>query len=194
MINSMQTDSTGIPQTMRASEAFRRHIEAIESNKLAVEDEIRRIDAVRRKIVEEASEGIRSTAVESWIMANAEQRLADAVHSIAARNTAQSAAAASTLDYTRKYDAGKVKPSLLFSGCAKAVAGVLAVLDYGIEKYKVPNSWKNVESAEERYTDAMYRHMLALASGETNDPESGLPHIDHIATNAIFLSEFHHAK
>lgn len=97
-------------------------------------------------------------------------------------------------DTTRKYDDGKPKPSLLLSGCANAVNAVIKVLGFGLAKYKVPNSWKHVDNAEERYFDAMLRHTMALASGELVDPESKLPHIDHIATNALFLSEFHHTK
>lgn len=35
--------------------------------------------------------------------------------------------------------------------------------------------------------DSLLRHAYKLSAGETNDPESGLPHSWHIACNAAFL-------
>lgn len=87
-----------------------------------------------------------------------------------------------------KFDAGKPRWSLLMGGCGKALAGVAAVLTFGAAKYAA-HSWKQVENNKERYRDAMYRHLNAIESGEELDPESGLPHWDHVACNALFLSE-----
>lgn len=89
-----------------------------------------------------------------------------------------------------KFDGGKPRPTLLFGGggCAKAIAGVIDVLTFGAKKYAA-HSWRQVENNKERYRDAMYRHLAAIESGETHDPESGLPHWDHVATNVLFLSE-----
>lgn len=87
-----------------------------------------------------------------------------------------------------KFDAGKPRWSLLMQGCSKALAGVTAVLTFGAKKYAA-HSWKQVENNTERYRDAMYRHLNAIESGEVLDPESGLPHWDHVACNALFLSE-----
>lgn len=93
-----------------------------------------------------------------------------------------------------KFDGGKPQPTLLMRGCAKAIAGVIAVLGFGAKKYAA-DSWKQVEDGETRYRDALYRHLSAIEQGETHDPESGLPHIDHIACNALFLSQkFHDAE
>lgn len=87
-----------------------------------------------------------------------------------------------------KFDGGKPRWSLLMEGCNKALAGVAAVLTFGAKKYEA-HSWKQVENNKERYRDAMYRHLNAIESGEVLDPESGLPHWDHVACNALFLSE-----
>lgn len=87
-----------------------------------------------------------------------------------------------------KFDSGKPRWSLLMQGCAKALAGVAAVLTFGAKKYAA-HSWKQVENNKERYRDALYRHLNAIESGELVDPESGLPHWDHVACNALFLSE-----
>lgn len=87
-----------------------------------------------------------------------------------------------------KFDSGKPRWSLLMGGCGKALAGVAAVLTFGAAKYAA-HSWKQVENNKERYRDAMYRHLNAIESGEDLDPESGLAHWDHVACNALFLSE-----
>jgi hypothetical protein len=34
----------------------------------------------------------------------------------------------------------------------------------------------------------MLRHLFAIMRGEDNDPESGLPHIDHVGCCWMFLS------
>jgi hypothetical protein len=85
-----------------------------------------------------------------------------------------------------KHDKEKPRPSLLFRSLNKAVHGVLAVLEFGAKKYAVDN-WKKVE--QDRYKEALGRHYLAIMAGEKNDPESGLPHIDHLLCCALFISE-----
>jgi len=92
-----------------------------------------------------------------------------------------------------KYDGGKPSWVLLMKGCAKALLGVVGVLDFGAKKYSA-DSWKQVENGESRYRDALYRHLNAIESGELIDPESGLSHWDHICTNALFLSELSKGK
>lgn len=83
-----------------------------------------------------------------------------------------------------KHDKGKVRPTLVPISVVGAIA---QVREYGCQKYKDPNNWKLVEP--ERYRDALYRHWLAYLGGETNDEESGLPHLWHLACNAAFLIE-----
>ena len=85
-----------------------------------------------------------------------------------------------------KYDGGKPRWSLLpWRGAAK----VVEVLEFGAHKY-APNSWRTIPDARQRYMDALIRHVVAIQTGELIDPESGLSHIDHVATNALFLAEF----
>ena len=71
-----------------------------------------------------------------------------------------------------------------------SVEAVAKVMTFGAKKY-APDGWKSVPNAVDRYNSAMLRHMVAIQKGELVDPESGLPHIDHIACNAMFLSYFH---
>lgn len=86
-----------------------------------------------------------------------------------------------------KADGGKPMPRLLHESMAGAVASVVDVLSFGARKYSDDN-WKNVEP--KRYTDALYRHLNAHHKGESNDAESGLPHLAHAACCVLFL--LHH--
>ncbi len=64
---------------------------------------------------------------------------------------------------------------------------VIRVLEYGAKKYEAQN-WRYVNPRAEIYFEAMMRHAVArYYRGEHNDPESGLPHVAHMVTNAIFL-------
>ena len=54
------------------------------------------------------------------------------------------------------------------------------------------NSWQNLPNFWKRYKAALLRHLTAIDTGELIDPESGLPHIDHVLCNAAFLSWGHH--
>lgn len=86
-----------------------------------------------------------------------------------------------------KADQGKPHPSWV---PVALIEGVMAVREYGNQKYHDPDNWKQVEP--ERYHQAMLRHILAAWNDPYKiDPESGLPHISHVATNIAFLLEFH---
>lgn len=67
--------------------------------------------------------------------------------------------------------------------------GVAQVLTYGAKKYAAWN-WAKGQPWSVPVA-SMLRHLAALQRGETVDPESGLPHVDHIACNAVFLSTFY---
>lgn len=59
------------------------------------------------------------------------------------------------------------------------------VREYGCRKYP-EDSWKDVEP--QRYWEAALRHMLAAWKDyRAVDPESGLPHIWHVACNIAFI-------
>ena len=69
------------------------------------------------------------------------------------------------------------------------VKEIVKVYHFGAKKY-APNSWQNLPNGYERYKAAMIRHLVAFEEGETNDNESGLNHIAHMAWNAIAMLYF----
>lgn len=84
-----------------------------------------------------------------------------------------------------KFDADKPMLDLI---SPRAEEGLGLVLTYGASKYR-PHNWrKGLEWS--RVVAALKRHLNAFERGEDLDPESGLPHIDHVMCNAMFLSEF----
>lgn len=90
-------------------------------------------------------------------------------------------------DQTIKADEGKLQLTLVPREMIRAVA---AIRMYGNAKYPEggPDNWRRVEP--ERYRDALFRHLLAYLDDPTGvDPESGLPHLWHLACNAAFLIE-----
>lgn len=69
-----------------------------------------------------------------------------------------------------------------------AVEGLAKVLTFGANKYD-PDNWRGGITYS-RLIAAMERHLNAFKRGEEIDPESGLPHIDHLGCNWMFLSFF----
>lgn len=70
---------------------------------------------------------------------------------------------------------------LLMEDCARA-------FDYGRKKYAAWN-WARGQAWSVPIGSGI-RHLLAMARGEGNDPESGLPHRGHVACNAVMLLWF----
>lgn len=87
-----------------------------------------------------------------------------------------------------KFDGDKPKLDLLVDGVPVALEEVGKILTFGAQKYAA-HSWKTVPNNKERYKAALVRHLLAHSRGEVIDPESGLPHLAHLACNALFILE-----
>lgn len=68
-----------------------------------------------------------------------------------------------------KLDAGKVRAGLVLGGFARALTEIARVGTFGAAKYS-PEGWRSVPQGHERYTDALYRHLLSEAAGEPRDP------------------------
>jgi hypothetical protein len=87
-----------------------------------------------------------------------------------------------------KFDAGKVSYALIPWVAVKAVA---QVLNYGAKKY-APRNWELGMDWSRPY-DGAVRHLTAWWEGENKDPDTGMSHLWHAATNLFFLI-FYEAK
>lgn len=70
---------------------------------------------------------------------------------------------------------------------AAPLLGIAQVLTFGAKKYAAHNWRGGFEYS--RLLGAIGRHFLAILEGEDIDPESGLPHVDHLGCEVLFLSE-----
>lgn len=88
-----------------------------------------------------------------------------------------------------KLDAGKTP---VFQGCIdyfpRAVREVAAVSAFGASKYAW-KGWETVPDGVNRYSNAMVRHLISEATGESLDGDSGLLHKAHCAWNAMAVLE-----
>ena len=72
---------------------------------------------------------------------------------------------------------------------SRALQTVVDVGTYGAKKY-TRGSWAMVPEGSQRYLDAMMRHLLAMdIDPDGLDKETGLPHLAHIAWNALAVLE-----
>jgi len=83
-----------------------------------------------------------------------------------------------------KDDNGKNRVGLVVGYFPHALKEVGKVATFGAQKY-TPYGWLLVTNGVERYTDAMYRHLIDEAIGETVDKESDILHAAHAAWNAL---------
>lgn len=86
-----------------------------------------------------------------------------------------------------RYNSGKSQLSYMLDADV-AMIGMCDVFEFGAQKYDRNNWKKGLDTSE--IMDSLLRHLTSYASGEVLDPESGLPHIDHITCNAVFLATF----
>lgn len=84
-----------------------------------------------------------------------------------------------------KYDNGKPQLSLI---PPQALIEIATVLGFGANKYG-PNNWRIDGDKTEwsRTYSSIQRHLNSFWSGEDTDPESGLNHLAHAATQIIIL-------
>lgn len=80
-----------------------------------------------------------------------------------------------------KLDAHKPRTGLVLLDFSHALTEVAHVGTFGATKY-TDHGWLSVPNGRERYTDALFRHLLA---NEPYDPDSGLLHAAHAAWNAL---------
>ena len=83
----------------------------------------------------------------------------------------------------KKFDQDKIRTDLV---PLETVENLGRVLGYGAKKYS-ENSWQELPNFWNRYKGALLRHLIAIDKGELIDPETNIPHIDHVLCNAMFL-------
>ena len=86
-----------------------------------------------------------------------------------------------------KMDKGKPLAGLVLGNFAYALETVVNVGTYGANKY-TPCGWLEVPNGIERYTDAMWRHLLA-SNYDAQDPQTGLLHLSHACWNNLAVLE-----
>lgn len=90
-----------------------------------------------------------------------------------------------------KLDSGKPLAGVLLE-FSRALEAVVDVGTFGANKYS-RCGWMSVPDGEQRYADALMRHLLACQR-EVDDPDSGLPHLAHLAWNCLAVLELRLAR
>lgn len=88
-------------------------------------------------------------------------------------------------------NSGKPELSMVLEARAALIGGS-RVLMFGCDKYARCNWLQGMKHTP--LVDSLMRHLVAWQAGEDLDEDSGLPHVDHVLVNALFLSEMYHTR
>lgn len=94
-------------------------------------------------------------------------------------------------DEGKKYDGGKPMVGTLVNVFPRALMAIGACIKWGTKKYPDPNNWKQVDCAAKRYQDSLMRHLCKHNMGILFDEETQLPHLVHVAWNALAILELY---
>lgn len=83
----------------------------------------------------------------------------------------------------KKFDSDKLDYTLVQPAMVKAISESMG---FGAKKYGRDN-YRLGGFSNMRLTASLLRHVFAYIGGEDNDPESGLPHLSHMAANVQML-------
>ena len=89
------------------------------------------------------------------------------------------------MDANPKTQYGLAKPGLS-KVPPLAMLAIGEVMSRGAAKYG-PMNWRKDPVSSSTYYDAAMRHLMAWWDGQSNDPETGLPHLAHAAANMCIL-------
>lgn len=62
------------------------------------------------------------------------------------------------------------------------------------EAHPEPDDWKKIDNAFRRLTNAMIRHLLKYMAGKELDEDDNIPHLVHVAWNALAICELYLEK
>ena len=71
----------------------------------------------------------------------------------------------------------------------EALSALSSVLEWGEKKYSPAEEKGWMEYQPNEVVDSLMRHLLAWKNGEKLDPETELPHLNHMLFNAAILVE-----
>lgn len=89
-----------------------------------------------------------------------------------------------------KFDGGKPQMWLVPLESIRAIA---ILMTKALEKYPDKDNWKKIDNGEERYLNALLRHLTDIQEGIDIDEETGLPHAYAVGANALFYL-YHYLK
>ena len=84
-----------------------------------------------------------------------------------------------------KHDKNKLRLYNFLYDFREVFLELAKVYEFGTDKYGRGN-WYMVENGEERYSNALIRHLLK----DGNDDETGINHQTHVAYNALMRLQF----
>lgn len=91
----------------------------------------------------------------------------------------------------KKYDGNKPMTGTVLRVFPQAMNAVGACIKFGTKKYPDPNNWKKNLNALVRYNDSLIRHLTKFFAGKELDEETNLPHLAHVAWNALAILELY---
>lgn len=91
----------------------------------------------------------------------------------------------------KKYDGNKPMTGTVLRVFPQAMNAVGACIKFGTKKYPDPTNWKKNSNALVRYNDSLVRHLTKFFAGKELDEETNLPHLAHVAWNALAILELY---
>jgi len=97
--------------------------------------------------------------------------------------TAEQLAAIQNPEQAARFNEGKLQWSYIHF---KSLEPMVRVLEFGAIKYAPKNWMKRMDTT--KILESMQRHLAALFDGEEVDSETGISHMGHIQSNAMFYN------